>query len=63
MDIIKQIEIDSNDFQDDELFQELERKIECKFILHTEEYQKKMKPDMDAQIQKLTEIRKWLLGY
>lgn len=63
MRISKEVEIETSDFKDSDLFQELEERIENKFILHTEEHQKKMQSEVDAMVVKLAEIRKWLLGY
>jgi hypothetical protein len=55
-----EIEIDVNDLKDDDLFDELEERIEDKFILCTDEHKAKMQPQIEEMIQRLTEIRNWL---
>lgn len=63
MKIYKDIEIESSDLPDRDLFELLEERIESKYIFSTKEYQKEKQGEIDLMVEKLAEIRVWLLGY
>lgn len=58
--IDKEIEIDSSDFKTNDLTQELEDRIESKYIICTVEYQKEKAPQIAEMLRKLQEIHLWL---
>lgn len=59
MKIYTDVEIDSNDLSDNDLFGELAERLQYKYVLRTDEYQKSKEPEVDAMLAKLEEIRLW----
>lgn len=59
MRIYKDIEIDIDDLSDNDLQSELRDRLENRFILCTEEYQKEKQPEVEAMLKKYDEIMQW----
>lgn len=60
--IYKEFEFDISEIKNEDFFEELQERIDNSTILYTNEAQEKAKPKIDELLEKMYEIRDWLIA-